>query len=169
MSNGIRPRQRMKAMPQLRNVLFLAIIGLAISISAAAQTPDPFSLTISTPEPEIPAGSVIRLNIRVKNVSEEPIGFVTRGQSRAEQSFTINVLDDAGKPVPKTQYGNSLHPERGRAVGGSLNPGQEGEEFTILSRVFDLSMPGKYLVQVERTDRRRQTTVKSNTITIWVQ
>jgi hypothetical protein len=54
-------------------------------------------------------------------------------------------------------------------VTGALKPGQEWEDFTILSRVFDLSMLGKYLVKVERTYRHLQLTVKSNTITIRVQ
>ena len=49
-----------------------------------------------------------------------------------------------------------------------VKPGATFEDHVDLTSIYDLSQPGKYTVQVQRTDAVSKTLVKSNTVTVTV-
>jgi hypothetical protein len=75
--------------------------------------------------------------------------------------------------VPKTDYGRSIR--EGEAIGSEiavwLKPGESLEENVDISKLFDISYPGEYEVQLSRhiSDDPKKETVESNKITIIVK
>ena len=77
------------------------------------------------------------------------------------------MLNKDGQPVAETDYGMGLHGRVRQGVFGggyatteSLKPGEAVHEESDLNKEFDLSRPGKYTVQAERTDRTTREVVK---------
>jgi hypothetical protein len=108
----------------------------------------------------------------------------TVGVSQGELFSRVLIQDDRGRAVSSTKYGRELmgkgatpqgpgpyyvHPDaRGSIIGFEVPPGETLKDGMILSRLHDLSRPGRYTVQVERFDETTMTFVKSNKITITV-
>ena len=149
----------------------------------------PFSLTISAAH-AVKAGAPIVIEIRFKNISDHNIRFTGRpeGPTHGELlGFPPIVRDVEGKEPPLTKLGRL---EFGRkkpgeddydahmiesGVGSSwLRPGGVMTPVIKLNELYDLSIPGKYTVQVLHGGydlhggHDDKTEVKSNTITVTV-
>jgi hypothetical protein len=100
----------------------------------------------------------VRLDIRVVNTSDQPIFIWQEGYGRAESANHIEVRDASGNPLPRTdgpivlKDGKPVHlPINWLTRKGTfLKPGEKSDDFSILSNMFDLTRPGKYLVTVEQ-------------------
>jgi hypothetical protein len=79
-------------------------------------------------------------------------------------SYSYDVRDSSGILVEKKN--------RGRAVGSvtqrTVEPDETVEEEAVVSRVFDMSRPGQYVIQVSRaiSGDPKDGVVKSNIITV---
>jgi hypothetical protein len=170
-----------RAMPNitLRFASRLALISLVTSI-AAAQGATPaippaeqwFSVTISTPEASVRAGSDVKLNVVLTNNTGKDLHSGYGGPGRNGPVFDLDIRDSKNKAVPETPFGlttqgKNLHPFSGSAFSATSHPGETIKEELNLSKEYDLSKPGKYTVQVRERHPVFQA-VKSNIITITV-
>jgi hypothetical protein len=125
----------------------------------------PFSLTIATRQDAVRAGSEVTLETFLTNTSNHVVEF-----DFAVTKLDLQVRDSRGNLVPLTKDGQELQKQFG-ARGGNLVPVQPGKTERgdiLLDRVYDLSQPGTYTIQVHRLDETSKTVVKSNTITLIV-
>jgi hypothetical protein len=136
-----------------------------------------FSMAISTSRSVVNVGSPLLLTLETTNTSDHDVLLGTAAR--------IGVLDSEGKPVPETRYGMKLHGTEPRPVpprvdhpvpgpgGGGLGPLplHPGETTRSrwsgdLSREYDLSKAGTYMIQVRRWDPYSGSTVESNVLTV---
>jgi len=167
------------------------ILAMATAGVALAQTvQQPFSLTISAAHDTVKAGAPIVIEIRFKNISDHNIRRTVRpeGPTHGELlGFPPIARDVEGKEPPLTKLGRL---EFGRqkpgeddfyvymiesGIGSSwLRPGGVMMPVIKLNELYDLSIPGKYTVQVLHGGYDLhgvpddKTEVKSNTITVTV-
>jgi hypothetical protein len=152
----------------LKSVLIAALVtGVGRANSASPKQSDPsFSITIKAVEPEVKAGAEVYVRVRLTNTSQREImggsGFHAQG---LDTSYEYNCHDAGGKSVAK-----EIAPDGSVHDAPILKPGESHEELAPVSRACDLTRPGRYTIQLSRTDPRdpRRTVVKSNTIAILV-
>jgi hypothetical protein len=142
----------------------------------------PFSLTLSAVQPIVKAGSDVWVNVTLKNKSDHKISvYKENTDDQGGFVYQFNVSDDKGALVPETKFARRLNchltadelakePCVGLRSGGHIPVDPRGtmEDRMNVSRLHDLSQPGKYTIQVERYDDESKTFVKSNTITVIV-
>jgi hypothetical protein len=155
-------------------VVLLSAVYVAAGASFAQDTKPRFSITIGTPNSAVEAGSDVRLDITLTNLLERDIlvGKVPR-QGQAEITFAIDVRDSEGKEPVETEYGSKVHGKSKGPFGldvtvwtTRLKPGEKLQDYSILSHVYDLSVPGTYTISAHRIDVESKTVVKSNVVTV---
>jgi hypothetical protein len=67
-------------------------------------------------------------------------------------------------------YSDGRYEGSGEGSGGRVNPqpGEAKESWFDLNKLYAPLAPGKYTIQVQRTDEESKTVVKSNVITVTV-
>jgi hypothetical protein len=108
------------------------------------------AISISTPQAPYAAGDVISLVIHFKNVGDKEI---MTSLTVVLEMYDVTVLLPDGKNAPLTLYGkchSSSNVRSGSAHGLPLKPGQIHSSQVVLSRIFDMTLPGKYTIFVER-------------------
>jgi len=153
----------------------ILVFGLCAVIAARAAQQS-FTISISTAQSSFKATREIRLQVIITNTSQQEIAVGNAGGEAAELSgYEIIVFDDKGNAPPETRYHKGVRREdpnipvgTGSLVKVSLGPGQSLKDATILNRLYDLSKPGNYTIQVQRTDPETKTVVKSNIITLTI-
>ncbi|MBI2682463.1 MAG: hypothetical protein HYX26_04475 [Acidobacteriales bacterium] len=152
-------------------VIFAVMFGV-VDASFSQQAQSPLSITISTPRDVLRAGSEIRLDITLVNTSDHGV-HIARSTGGPELDYEIEICDLGGKPSVETSYGRKIHgkesermPRAGSFVSGTLQPGKEFQQQVILNKMYDLSQPGKYVIQVRRFDPTTKAHLKSNKIIV---
>ncbi len=131
----------------------------------------PFSLAISTVQESVPAGSDIKLTIKLTNDTNHDITLIDMDQYC---DYTVEVRDSNGQSVPETEKKRKLNctdnPVAGKVITTKLKPGEHHEYLIFPDVLFDMIRPDKYTVQVSRKIPKElgQGQVKSNTIEIAV-
>jgi len=161
-------------------VLFvMADLLLASGMPTAPKQQAPFSIAISSPQQSIGTGAEVRLEITLKNTSNREI-YISKsnGRSQAEFSFVVDAHDDTGKPAPDTEYGRRVMRRETKKrtvlfwseIFLTLKPGEILQDEAIVSKLYDLSRPGKYLIRVSRrvSGNPKDGVVKSNEIAVTV-
>lgn len=161
---------------------FIALFLLAITVvplasrNAAAQ--QPFTIAISTSTPTVNAGAPVSIMVELTNTSDHDLD--TSGSimdfSGLDSNFTFKIRDSADKIAGKKTHKHQEETWSGKAIlGRILKPGETLKEEQIVSRSYDLSEPGKYLIQVLRcvSDSEgdpcaHSGVVKSNKLTVTV-
>ena len=157
----------------------LALVAPYSTLSAqSAQSAKPaFSLEISMPNDVVQVGSVTTVNVVLTNTSNHEIAtFRLLGWGRG---YEVDVRNTQGKrprdarEVLAEKNKGAKGPIRTMIRGGSvrtvrLQPGQSMRDEINLTQMYDLSEPGKYTIQVQRTDDESKTVAKSNTIIVTV-
>jgi hypothetical protein len=158
----------------VKSALLSTLVVITGMIAAQGSPPAElwFSVTISTPETSVRAGSDVKLKVIFANDTEKDLHFGAGGPGRGGPVFDIDIRDSDDKPVSETPYGLKMHgkdphPFAGSVFSATLHHGETMEEELILNKEYDLSKPGKYTVQVKERNPVFQT-VKSNTIAITV-
>ena len=161
-------------------VLFtLAGVLWASGMLAAPKQQAPFSIAISPLQQSIAAGTEVKVEIILKNISNREINLSkSNASSQAEFHFVVEAHDDSGKPAPDTEYGRRVMRKetKKRAVlfwseiFFTLKPGEIFQDEVIASKLYDLSRPGKYVIRVSRpvSDNPKDGVVKSNQIAVIV-
>ena len=164
----------------------VAICCLTRSISGQARGGSPavketIALTLSASEDMVKTGSPITVTVALKNVSDHEILYWRENTSDAGGSeYKVDVWDDKSFTARETKFGLAL---KGRSDSTSLTPDtpvdssggwltlKPGEGLTDklnVSKLYDLSQPGKYSIQIRRFDEETKSFVKSNKITVTV-
>lgn len=155
------------------------LLGLACAMPAqTAQAP--FSVTISIQRDSVQSGDSIWIDAVLTNVSEHDI---VVHQSGPQCDYTVDVWDHEGHPVRDTDLGHRRK-TRGcateRNVQRTLKPHEKLADHILISAMrdenfafrslYDLSMPGKYTIQIVRKIPRSygNGVVRSNVIALTV-
>ncbi len=105
------------------------------------------------------------------NVSEQPLGLMVEA-TQAEFYYRVRVFDESGREARETEYGRNIRLRHwlGSEAGTILKPGGQLTEETTITKLFDLSTPGEYRVELSRpvSGDSKAGIVKSNSITIKV-
>jgi hypothetical protein len=140
-----------------------------VSPSQGAQRP--FSIVITAAQATVKVGSEVRVDVQLKNTSDVDIVFGDLSRS----IYDMDVRNSKGEQAPETERMRKIHtPEQtgarfeGSIISDKLEPGNTVEEYISVDKYYDMTKPGKYTIQFQRTDRLTKKTVKSNTITITV-
>ena len=121
------------------------------------------------------SGSEVRLKTVVTNITEHEITigtFLSGGSpDTTGHGFTFNVRDESGAEPRLTKLGRlQIRGEGedeviGKIIFRQLRPSEALLNEIVITKLFDLSRPGNYTIQVERLVDATRTYVKSNTIT----
>ena len=158
-------------------ILAIAIAagGCAFGQSAAAggNKKPAFTMVISAVQNSVKPGSDVRIKVDIKNTSTQQIRLF-RSKYDDGRPYKIEVSDEEGGAARLTKFGRKVLKNEGYGTidfggGGhiALAPGATLGDDLLISDLFDLTVPGKYTVQLQRLDEAG-TAVKSNTITITV-
>ena len=119
------------------------------------------AVSITTEKAVYAPGERIVLNACLKNIGQHDVKAITMQPSPIYQ---VSVLLPDGKELPLTLYGNSIFKNPWKIGSRStriLKPGEETHvEELQLSRLFDFSLAGKYVISVKRAVIRRDGTVR---------
>jgi hypothetical protein len=142
----------------------------------------PFSLTLVAENATLKAGSPVMVKVTMKNESEHNISVYTEGTSdQGGFVYKADVWDEKGSTAPETKFGRSIQghdtPEDLRrepyvivTSGGEgiLAPGQTQSDQVNLNKLYELSRPGKYTIQLRRFDAESNSFVLSNKVQVSV-
>jgi hypothetical protein len=167
--------------------LWLSVAIFAVSaVSQVHSTRAPFALTLSVEgefihgrEPSegsrvVKTGSNLYLSITKTNTSKHALacGTVTNQMTGLDPAYEFDVRDGKGNPVARHALD---HPELAsgsiQGIGCEFKPGESvTSRGNLISRLFDLSHPGIYTIQVSQpvADKTGAVVVKSNIVTITV-
>jgi hypothetical protein len=151
--------------------------NVKVAESKARKAKPRFSMTLSSPYPEVKAGYQVPVKVAVTNLSRKRTALRTWQEDNHigagighEFASGIAVRDAMGNPAPKTKEGQDL--DRGTTFpAGSfrvvwLEPGETYEETKIVGKLYDLSRPGRYEFQVALFDPKTNVAARSNPVTV---
>jgi hypothetical protein len=149
--------------------LLLLLSWMPLAAPNAAE--QPFTITITAPTPMVKAGSDVWVVVKITNHSLERLdesGSIS-GMTSLDPYLGFDVRDTRGNLIAKRVY---EHPElaTGHPVNRCIEPGETLTEEQNVSRLYDMTQPGSYIVQVSRPRSGMFTrrVVKSNKLTIVV-
>ncbi len=158
----------------LQNQIQIASILILLSLYQGAQTVrPPFSLTISA-KTAIQEGSDVKIRIALTNTSTRKLSVLHEKANEIGErvGFSLDVRDANNIQVSLTAYGKAYYNHELALVGApyyaDVRPGQTLEDWIVVSKLYDLSKPGKYKIQVQRTDEDTSVVVKSNVLNIMI-
>jgi len=130
-----------------------------------------FAITISPESGVVKAGS--KVTVRATLVNKSTNNLLFSDENIAELDFKADVRDSQGNLAPLTEYGGSVMRNEAEPVIGSagysfVHPGEAKKSDVVITKLYNLSQPGKYTIQVQRIDDAHNIVVKSNTITVTV-
>ncbi len=179
---------------QLRTVFLAAVLillGTRLVWSEQSNTPahrsgsvsPPFTLTASAVNDLVKVGSAVVLNVTVTNTSNHEISiWKANSKDQGGYVYKVNVKIEKDSSPRETTFGRRIRLHHGNLanitpddymVGASgaplpLRPGKTRKDEVNVSRLYDLSQPGNYIVQVQLFDETTKIFVKSNNIMIKV-
>jgi hypothetical protein len=157
--------------------------ALAQDKKESGNVPPRFSLSIAAEEPTVKAGSPLFLEVTMENKSDRNISMYRAISGDLDQGgwvYKVMVQDEKGARAPKTKFGRhvqgpetaeeSAEPASVVASGGyvPLTPHKTMRDRLNVTKLFDLSRPGKYTIEIQELDEASKTFVKSNKITVIV-
>jgi hypothetical protein len=160
---------------------FLAIfpcilVTTTLNLVPSRSAQRPFSLTISTEHDRVKVGSEVLVQITLTNTSDQEIalGKAPGNLPQAESEYLVEVHDSRGQTAPDTDYGRKIKQNKivvsFSRVSATVGPGESLKDGVILTKLYDLSRPGKYSVQLLRKvpPQLGDGLIKSNKVTITV-
>jgi hypothetical protein len=160
--------------------LLCTVIGLHTAANAADPAAPTFAINIAAEAPDVETGDPIVITIITTNISKEEIQLdAVKNPHAAEFDTVINVWNSLGQKAIKTKYGKHITGEESldwnempavwSNLGIVLPPEKQQIETAEVSKLYDMTIPGVYSVQVERGSRRwPQTFGQSNVINVTV-
>jgi hypothetical protein len=132
----------------------IAIFGLLFASCANAAGTDSLSLKLTELAPGTKAGGKILVRITITNESDHEITYHNTNSC----NYSFKVLTSAGIPVSETEMAKALNcgdkidmEISGRNIVVTLNPGESSSEDRLVTELYDMTLPGDYSVQVDRT------------------
>jgi hypothetical protein len=141
----------------MQTVRYAFLILLIASALGAADT-SVLSLKLTALTPEVKSGSGVGGQVTIRNQSNHPI---TYHNTSRYCDYSVTVMTNNGAPAPETSFkkrmdkvidcnGSGLRIS-GRNILVTLKPGESDSEQILITELYDMSAPGEYTVQVERT------------------
>lgn len=131
-----------------------AAAASAISAQFAALPAIP--VIISAQNKVVKPGSEVRIDVTVKNASKQNLDFAYPAGDPL--TCLLVVRDAGGNMVADTEEGRRLKAAhagwQGRPVAYNLQPGEAQNRQCSVSKLFDISHPGQYAIQVKQLDGR---------------
>lgn len=179
----VMPSNATARIPRIVLSCLFSALCLLLMPAAARTARQPFSATISVENPgvqtgpyayTVKTGSDLFIKVHLTNISRRKISLGYDKDSRTNVDFChqYDVRDSHGnlvlkRPIDHPEIGSTLHGWPARI----LKPG-ESMDITgdFISRLYDLSQPGAYTIQLSRSvsGDPKDGAVKSNTITVTV-
>ena len=156
--------------------LFSPILFL-VDNAQAQQPPSPtFSITLHAAQATVRVGAPVRMTITLTNTSKSVIVVAQDKSRKGDFTYAVAVRDAERKEAPWTDYHRALKGESTATpmvvVSGvmpqSLESGQSMVDRLEINDLYDLRIPGKYTIQVERADSASKSLVKSNLVTLTI-
>ena len=145
--------------------------GAAQSVATVPVGSAPFSITISLQSNTIKSGADIVLDFVLDNTSTHVVVLAGCSQEEWDQYSSADVRDESGNPARAINCGRfPMHcppdPRLDTTSSGilgdarcdshlTLKPHEVLRKKMILNELFDLSLPGKYTIQMERVNYPR--------------
>jgi hypothetical protein len=131
----------------------------------------PFTLVLTSKEPKVGLGNDVWVKIVWTNTSKVELNassYWDSGSGR-DYSYILDFRNGDGDPVAKIPNKSGIPPTFSAGF-GTLKPGESRNNEIDLSRIFDLSHPGDYALQVSRRAPKELGggVIKSNKITITI-
>jgi hypothetical protein len=136
--------------------------GTAAGQIASAQSA--FSLVVSVPKTTAKVGEDLKVEINITNISDHDILYDASGR---EPPFGLEVRDSGGRDIPRTTQGRRALAFEGSVFASPLHPGESVHRERLANKDFELTSPGKYLVQGIRM-ASKTTAVRSNVVEITI-
>lgn len=164
---------KIKMAPTAISFLTLALFGVAAAITAKSDKASlPFSLMIRPLQNVAKVGSQIRVQVVLTNTSDHEIGIL---KSAPEVDYLVEVRDTRGRMAPDTDFGRKQKdPASVKVSTGSplysLKPGESLRDEIQIGRLYEMSVPDKYSIQVSRIvpEEMGGGVVKSNMVNVTV-
>lgn len=158
---------------RLMSKCIILLLMFGISWAALPQAPQKPTITIESKNHTVESGLPIQIHIVLKNTTNREFTvFRSFGGVSGEHYYSISVTGPDGNPAALTEYGAVAigHPPiAGSKMMKNVAPGEDVDEYMTISRMFDMSAPGTYTVQVSRANPLDPTiTLKSNTLQITI-
>jgi hypothetical protein len=161
-------------MPVRFSILLLGGVLALLGAASAQSSQLPFSIGISAERPVVKAGSDVFIQIQMVNTSNHDVDCTRVPTNASDRAYQYDIRDSRGNLAEKMTLAPK-HPEIKETFSiwpCVLKPGEStSKDDNLISKLYDLSRPGKYVVQVSRFisgARKEEGVVKSNTITITV-
>ena len=140
--------------------------GLVLQLAGSHDSIMPDTAVWKTGEP-------IRVIVSIANESERNVNFTLTNPG---SDWEMDVRDVTGKPVGETDLLREMkeNQKNGRVVMsrniiGTLRPHQKVQDVIEVQRFYDLSHPGEYSIQVQRTfPDAAKDPIKSNRLTLTI-
>jgi hypothetical protein len=162
---------------------FLVVAWLSITTDSFTQDVSPrFSITVTAVDSTVKSGSPVWVTVRMENYSNR--GLPVYRENAADQGgfvYKADIRTQTGTLAPETKFGRRIQDhdtaeERARepyvtvTSGGeqNLGPGKSIIDRMNISKLYDLTRPGKYTLELQRFDTESKTFVRSNKITVTV-
>jgi len=149
----------------------LVVLSLGLGHMGAAQSqkptpmPYPYSITISSDPHTVKSGSKISLDVALKNILDRRVR-----EPREVQSLGFKVVVSRAEGDPPAQTDRGREWNEGGWVGSGpyipMEPGATVHRQIVVSDLYDMARPGKYLITLLLTYLTQNIT--SNTITVTV-
>ena len=159
-------------------ILWILIVRLPADAQSKASPPAPpvFSLNLETAKSSVKVGSHVNIGVTLTNQSNHTIMIEHDIGHKGEFQYVVTVLNEDNGEPNKTEYHHALRGEQtanpiliqGSTIELPLEPLKSVVDVIDVSQLYDLNVPGKYVIQVQRTASYSKTVVKSNIITVTV-
>ena len=156
--------------------LAVAVTGKPPGLSGQGQTErqnenPPISLVIAARASSQKKGSNIWVEASLKNTSDHILWIyksISEDMDQGGWVYQVDVHEEHGSIPPKTKY--ALNIGAGGGSGGyvPLRPGETLTQKVNVSKLYDLSQPGRYTIQFRRLDEGTKTYIVSNPITVTI-
>jgi hypothetical protein len=148
-------------------VCFACTLAALGSLHGALARSQPFSIKVSSPHERFESGSDIELRIILMNTSNHDIfvGAPLQDQADIVDGFWATVQDSLGHHLPRIERSFATS----HVIIAQLSPGKTLAYTMVVNGMngeYDLTRPGKYMVQVHRTDPTTKIEVSSNVLTL---
>lgn len=129
--------------------IWAASAAAALTLFAVAASPGPpAALRLSLSPTTIESGESVWVEVTLKNQGERDftIEVPPSTHASADTIYKISVTGPGDQAAPRTRYGRGV--PMGSYTALDLLPGQSFRSEAILTRTYDLTMPGVYTVSV---------------------
>jgi hypothetical protein len=167
------PMKNNEEIMRIRRFVSLTVFGLVpLLLGANAQKPKPFRLSIRPLQASVRAGSEVRIEVTLRNVSGRQIAMP---KSDEGGDYLVEVRDGKGRMARDTELGRKLKDPGTVRVSSAplypLKPQESLKDEIAVGKLYEVSNPGEYTISVARPIPEELGTgvVKSNTITVTVK